>query len=185
MYSGGLSRGWYSGSEPPTDGPCEYQRKLLLFLSQDIIRNALLYQLYHLFSTVLRDSRTRLESQAAKTSLAPYLGSANKDGLGQTARIPGGLKGCFDPFTPSSLVEVQPRQPDPDEQRDPQPFLPDGVGFPKTNRNSFGVSVPQIPALMTQVLLAHVQFGSLGANTLDGKHFIPSRTPKMLSSRLE
>lgn len=129
---------------------------------------------------MLRDSRTRLEAQGAKTSLVPYLGSANKDGLGQTARIPGGSEGCFDPFTANSLVEDQLRQTGPDEQRGPQFFLPDWVELPKANRGSFGVSIPQIPAL-----LAHIQFMSLGANTSTVEHSLSSQSPKMLSSRLQ
>lgn len=156
--SGGFPRDWYSGSEPPADGPWEDQRKLLLFLSRDIIHNTLLYQHHHLFNSMLRDSRTRLESQGAKTSLAPYLGTANKGGLGHTARISRGSEGCFDPLC--SLVEVQPRKVISEERRGPQPFTPDWVGLPKPNRDSFGGSVPQIPALLAPGLLAHIQFVS-------------------------
>lgn len=90
-------------------------------------------------------------------------------------------------LTPSlpTLVEVQPRQTGLDEQRHPQPFLPDWVGLPKPNRDSFGVSVPQIPALLAPGLVAHIQFGSFDANTPGGEHFLASQAPKMLSSRLQ
>lgn len=92
--SGGFPRGWYSGSEPPADGPCGDQRKLQVFVSQDIIHNTPIYQLCHLLDGMLRDSKTRLENQGAKTSFAPFLGSTNKGGLGIDRKEPwwvGGL----------------------------------------------------------------------------------------------
>lgn len=60
--------------------------------------------------------------------------------VGQAARIPDGLEGCFHPFY--SLFEVQLTQAGLDERRSPKLSLPDWFGLPKPNRFSFGVYVP-------------------------------------------